>query len=271
MGEREIIENTKGGPITVSSLTADLRKLGLEAGMTVLVHSSLSGLGWVCGGPAAVILTLQAVLTEEGTLVMPAHSSGLSDPAHWEDPPVPASWWETIRREMPAFESDLSVTRGMGVIAETFRKGAGVLRSSHPTASFAAWGKHKERVVQDRHFDYSQNERSPLGRVYELDGWVLLLGVDYSKNTSFHLAEYKAAYPGKAIVHDGFPVVEDDVRKWRECEDILYRAEDFPELGAAFEESGEVRRGLVGQADVRLMRQRPLVDFAVRWMERNRT
>ena len=75
-------------PITEQALRASLRALGLRAGMTVLVHSSLSSLGWVCGGSTAVIRALLAVVGADGTLVMPAHSAG-SDPAGWENPPVP--------------------------------------------------------------------------------------------------------------------------------------------------------------------------------------
>lgn len=70
-------------PVTEQALRADLRALGgLRSGMTVLVHSSLSSLGWVCGGSTAVIRALLAVVGSAGTLVMPAHSAG-SDPAGW--------------------------------------------------------------------------------------------------------------------------------------------------------------------------------------------
>ncbi len=58
-------------PNTIKTITNDLRKLGLEKGMTVIVHSSLSSIGWVSGGAVAVVEALMNVITEEGTIIMP--------------------------------------------------------------------------------------------------------------------------------------------------------------------------------------------------------
>ena len=90
--------------VTEQSLTADLRALGVEEGMGVLVHSALSAVGWVSGGPVAVIRALLQAVGADGTLVMPAHSSSWSDPAGWKSPPAPAAWWDPIRATMPAFD-----------------------------------------------------------------------------------------------------------------------------------------------------------------------
>ena len=92
MAEAGLIERTGDRPVTPAELADDLRALGLRSGDVVLAHASLSALGWVCGGPVGVLDALAAVLGDDGTLVMPAHSSGLGDPAPWENPPVPESW-----------------------------------------------------------------------------------------------------------------------------------------------------------------------------------
>jgi aminoglycoside 3-N-acetyltransferase len=260
-------------PPTVTSLTADLRALGVEPGMTMLVHSSLRAIApWVVGGAQAVILALEAALTPDGTLVMPCHSSELSDPADWANPPVPSHWWELIRREMPAYQPDLTPTRHMGAIPENFRKQEGVVRSDHPQTSFAAWGKAAHLVTADHRLNSSLGEHSPLARIYDLDGWVLLLGVGHDSNTSLHLAEYRANFPGKALCRQGAPLLVDGVRQWVTFEDLDFgNTDDFPTLGAAFaQETGLVRSGKVGNAQAHLMPQRPLVDFAVTWMEQNR-
>lgn len=110
MSEADVIARTPF-PRTRQSLAADLRRLGVASGMVLLVHSSLSSLGWVCGGPVAIIQALMDVLTPQGTLVMPAHTGDYSEPANWNHPPVPSSWVPVIRATMPAFDPRLTPTR----------------------------------------------------------------------------------------------------------------------------------------------------------------
>ena len=165
MNECDTIRHTST-PATIHSLANDFAALGLREGMTVLVHSSLSSLGWVNGGSQAVIMALEQVLTSSGTLVMPTHSGDLSDPAYWQNPPVPEAWWGVIRDTMPAFDPELTPTRSMGKIPETFRKQEGVLRSGHPQVSFAAWGAMAARVTGGHTLEYSLGEGSPLARLY---------------------------------------------------------------------------------------------------------
>lgn len=260
-------------PATVESLQADFEALGVKKGMVLLVHSSLSALGWVCGGPVAVIIALQEVFGETGTLVMPTHSTDLSDPSQWKNPPVLESWWQTIRETMPAYDPDLTPTRSMGKIAETFRKQKGVLRSMHPQGSFCARGPQASSIINNHALAYGFGEHSPLARIYDLQGYVLLLGVDHSSNTSIHLAEYRADFPSKRVVQEGAPILQAGSRVWTTFEDIDLDDSDFDRLGEDFlhSDAGKVvQHGKVGIADCQLMPQRAIVDFAVNWLEKNR-
>jgi aminoglycoside 3-N-acetyltransferase len=270
MSEANVIKLTHT-PATVQSLMDDFSSLGVTPGMVVLLHSSLSALGWVCGGPVAVILALENLLGPTGTLVMPTHSGDLSDPAKWMNPPVPEAWWETIRQTMPAYDPNLTPTRGMGVIPECFRNQPGVLRSTHPQYSFAASGMRAAEIVKDHPLDFGMGDPSPLAKIYALDGYVLLLGVGHENNTSLHLAEYRANYPGKRVIQEGAPVMVENRRVWQKLQDIDLDDSDFQAIGLSFSKvTGRVQHSHIACAKAQLFPQRALVDYAVAWMEKNR-
>lgn len=270
MSEHDVVKKTSF-PATVGTLKSEFEALGIQSGMVLLVHSSLSALGWVCGGPVAVICALQEAVGLEGTLVMPAYTGGHTDPKNWENPPVPEAWKDTIRDEMPPFNPLCSPTRGMGRIAETFRSWPDVVRSNHPHCSFTAWGAHALNIVADHPLEYGMGEGSPLAKVYDLDGWVLLLGVGFDNNSSLHLSEYRADYPGKTYETNGSSMIVDGRREWVPIRDLVLESEDFVTMGEHLvAEMQIVRTGKVGESQSLLMPQRQLVDYGVDWMEGNR-
>lgn len=269
MSERDAIDAVDQ-PAMVASLVADLHALGLEPGATVMVHSSLSRLGYVAGGAQAVVTALLVALGPTGTLVMPTHSTGLSDPGGWSDPPVPEAWWDTLRAEMPAYDPALTPTREMGAVVECFRHLPGVRRSWHPTVSAAATGPNAETIVTGHELAHGLGERSPQARLYDLDGHILLLGIGHANNTSLHLGEYRSARADAPWSTHFSPVLVDGRRRWAAYPDLDVDHGDFDALGADFVDSGMERAGGVGVGTGRLMGARQLVDFAESWFRANR-
>jgi aminoglycoside 3-N-acetyltransferase len=269
MSEQKTIDRTKT-PLTVESLTAELRACGLADGQTVLVHMAMSKLVWVIGGAEAVILALLGAVGETGTIMMTTNSSNNTDPWEWQHPPVPEKWWDTIRGHTPAYNPLTTPTRGMGVVPELLRTWPGAHRSAHPAFSLAAVGPQAEFLTADHALTEDSGDRSPLGRLYELDGHVLLLGVNHWSNTSLHLAEFRADYPGKRNLRTGSAMLVDGERQWVTYETLTTEPDDFGEIGAAFDKAHNIKVRKVREAEVRFFRQRTLVDFAVAWMEAHR-
>ncbi len=259
----DIIANTPQ-PRTTQSIARDLRALGIREGDTIIVHCSLSSLGWINGGAVALILALTDVLTPEGTLVMPAHSGDWSDPINWNNPPVPEAWKQQIRDTMPAFDPAITPTRAIGTVAELFRTFPGVVRSSHPSLSFSARGKHAAAIVENHSLENALGEGSPLARLYDLDASVLLLGVGYGSNTSMHLSEYRSGV--RETIFSGAPILENGQRVWKQYQDIDFDSDEFHSIGADFEKQNSVRTGAVGSANCRLMKVKELVDFGTNWL-----
>ena len=259
-------------PLTVGRIAADLRDLGAEAGDTLLVHSSLSSLGWVAVGPSAVVDALLEVVGPEGTLVMPTHTTQYSDPTGWRNPPVPDDWVGRIRTERPPYRPAVTPTRGMGAIPECFRSYPDTTRSRHPTYSFAAQGPDAEFVVGDHSYDHGLGEGSPLARVYDRDGTVLMLGTGYDTNTSFHLAEHRADREQTVSTHEVPVIGPDGDRETVTYEQLDYDSGDFAAVGRDFEDERPeaVAEGTVGLANAKLVAQRDLVDYGAAWFEKNR-
>ncbi|QQK77692.1 AAC(3) family N-acetyltransferase [Salicibibacter cibarius] len=258
MSQSELIQQSKA-PQTRTSLANDLRKLGLDEGMVIIVHSSMKSLGWVCGGPVAVIQALQEVITPKGTIIMPAHSADVSDPREWGNPAIPEEWVTEVINELPPFDPNVTPTVAMGTIAESFRTYPDVKRSYHPVHSFSVWGKNREEIARNHSLDNGLGDDSPLGFIYRNSGYVLMLGTDYETNTSMHYGEHKAT--GIKEVKKMSPILENDQKVWKAFTEIDYDEEKFPAVGEKFEQEYELRKGYVGHAFSRLIYQPDLVEY----------
>lgn len=225
-----------------------------------MVHSSLRELGWTVGGAVTVIRALLEVLGSEGTLVMPAESPQVSDPAGWNDDRVRPEWHDTIREHLPVFDPRTTPTT-MGTIAEAFRTYPGTRRSNHSLVSVCANGRDAQEITAEHSLQFCEGRGTPFEKLYDLDAHTLLLGVGFNRCTSLHYAE--SLVPGRRTSVSRFPVIENGKRVWVEKPDM---ASDggihFPEVGKRFVETGRVRAGRIGSAHSLLFSTRDLVNFA---------
>ena len=227
-------------------LVRQLLGLGVQPGAVLLAHTSFSKVRPVEDGPKGLIEALQAALGPEGTLVMPSMTS---DDDHPFDPKrTPCAW--------------------RGVVADTFWRLRGVLRSDSP-AAFAAIGPQATRIVAPHPVDLPHGLDSPVARVCELDGQVLLLGVGHDADTTVHVAESLAGVRYRARKHvvllkDGKPTRFD---YW----EIDHCCQKFNLVDRWLDEKGLQSRGKVGNAEARLVRSRDVVAVVLERLNANET
>jgi aminoglycoside 3-N-acetyltransferase len=252
--------------VTTADLVRDLRALGLRRGQTLMVHSSLRSLGRVLGGAPAVVRALLAALGPDGTLVMPAFSPEVSDPARWPDRPFPDEEVERARAHVPTFDPDTTPT-SMGAVPECFRRWPGARRGPHPQVSVCALGPRAEEVVAPHPLAWGQGAGSPFERLSRMDAGLLLLGVGFNRATLLHYAE--SLVPNRREKTRRIPAGDGPERRWLEAPDV---GDDlnthFPAIGAAFLAEGRARTGKVGAAEAILACAGDLVPFASSYLAR---
>jgi aminoglycoside 3-N-acetyltransferase-4 len=218
-----------------ATLVTQLRELGVRTGGVLLVHTSFRAVRPVAGGPSGLIAALREALGPEGTLVMPS----------WGDDDA-----------TPFDPATTPVAPDLGVVAETFRHLPGIERSAHPFA-FAAIGPAAARITGDPLPLPPHAPASPVGRVHELDGQVLLLGVGHDADTTIHLAELLAGVPYGVPKHctalrDGRAVRVEYLENDHCCE-------RFALADGWLRARGLQAEGPVGHAHARLARSRDIV------------
>lgn len=222
-----------------AELVKQLSAVGAEAGDILLVHTAFRNVRPVAGGPLGLIDALREVLGPEGTLVMPSWSG--NDDELFDKASSP-------------------VTSDLGVTADMFWRLPGVRRSDHVHA-FAAAGPAAQAIVADPLPLPPHIPASPVGRVFDLDGKILLLGTDHSSNTTLHLAELLADVPYRST--STCTVLENGVLKRIDYGENNHCCIRFALADGWLRGEGLQREGRVGHAEARLMRSRDLVRLAV--------
>src|SRR5262249_42288298 len=140
-------------------------------GAVLLVHSSLSALGYVPGGPETVIRALIDSVGPDGTVVVPTHS--------WQE-------MEDGSRTFDVRRTGVCV----GAIPEYFRRRPGAVRRLHPTHSVAAIGPISDWLTAGHESSETPcGPGSPYVKILDRDGQILFLGTSLKSNTAFHTIE----------------------------------------------------------------------------------
>ena len=235
-----MLENQTGrNELSRAEVTEQLRALGVKKGGVLLVHTSFRATRPVEGGPLGLIDALRDAVGPGGTLVMPSWSGDDDEP--FDPMTTPAS-------------------PSLGVVADTFWRLPGVRRSNHCHA-FAAAGPAAARITSDPLPLPPHIPESPVGRVHDLGGQVLLLGVGHDADTTLHLAELLAGVPYRVpryctVLQDGRPVQIDYGENDHCCERFAFADEWLRARGLQSE-------GRVGYAHARLARARDVVAVAL--------
>ncbi|MCK5879994.1 MAG: AAC(3) family N-acetyltransferase [Holophagae bacterium] len=203
-----------------------LRRLGLGEGDHVILHSALSSIGHVLGGADTVVDAFLEVVGETGTLVVPTFGS-------------------------------------LGIITDTVKNRPDAVESIHPLASVAAIGAKAEEFCTDHwKAPTAHGAGTPYHRLSKQGGTICLLGVDHDRNTTLHTVEALLKLPylsrtGKKT----FDTPEGKQTKSWSCFPGPHR--DFIGLDRMLIESGKQKIGTLGNATVRLIKSRDLVDLCM--------
>lgn len=260
---------------TRNHLVADLLRLGLKSNDDVMLHASVRAVGGVHGGPDEIHQAAGQVIQPGGTLLMYVGcQDGFDEVGRGF---LSAEEEAQVLEHQPFFSFAYARSaRDFGTLAEFFRSSPGTVCSEHVGARIAARGHRADWFTADHPWNYGYGIGSPLHKLCQDGGKVLLLGSRHDEVTLLHYAEHIAAFDGKRIVRYKVPLERDGERVWVDCEEFNTSAEGVhPAWPANFFEiivddfiakhGGSVlcRRGPVGSAESVLMDARALVEHAL--------
>jgi aminoglycoside 3-N-acetyltransferase len=229
--------------LTFRDFSVGLRKLEIDHARPVIAHASLSAFGEVHGGADTI---LGALLMAFNTLIMPTftYKTMITPEVGPPDNAITYGSGKDANRLAEFFHPAMPADRLMGRLAEALRQHPKAHRSSHPILSFA--GVNADEALNAQMCD---EPFTPIHALKNDQGWVLLLGVDHTVNTSIHYAEWTAgrkqfvrwALTPKGVVECG---------GWPGC------SNGFQAIAPRLE--GVTRKAQVGQSEIQAV---PLVEL----------
>lgn len=257
---KHLIEDGIVDIATKEDILAQLANAGIQRGMLVLVDADCTALGYITGGVQTFIDALMGTLGYDGTIVMPAFTPSNLDPACHGSEKIMRENWDLVRDHAVPFDRKLSAPETKDPLIHQFLRNEGVLRSYHPIYSFAAWGKYA-KIICDKHpLHFGLSKDSPLGKLSELNGYVLLAGCGYEACTMFQLARYNGnQLPIKIL---SAPIEQNTHRIWKDMLDLELDHTGFEVIGEVMEERKIVKNMYINAARCRFFSAREAVNIA---------
>lgn len=215
----------------------------------VIAHASLRPFGYIQGGADTVLRAMLASF--DSSIVMPTHTYKtkiIPDVGPPNNGIAYASGQEANKMAEP-FHLDMRADPMMGILPETLRNHPFVTRTAHPILSFAGINADAALSTQTLY-----DPLAPIGALAEQDGWVLLLAVDHTANTSIHYAEKLAGR--KQFI------------RWALMDDRVVECPSFPGDSSGFQAieeyvKADTRRVDVGKAYIQAIPLKRLFDEVV--------
>lgn len=262
------------GMTSRSQLAADFRRLGVEAGDTIMLHASIRAVGPIAGGPDQIHLALKDALTDAGTLMMYA-----SCPQHYDEIGrgnlTPDEERELLEKLPPFDPYTARASRDNGALVELLRTYPGSTVNPH-VARFVVWGRRAAELIATQPWDYAFGRDSALERFVNANGRILLLGSDHDAVTFLHYPEHIVDIPNKRIARFRVPTDVDGTRVWRDMAEVdtadagahpNWPERFFARIVDAYLQQTHNTGALVGNARSFLIDARGLLDFSLRVMQ----
>ena len=225
--------------ITKEDILKQLETFQVAQGKPVLVHTSLKAIGEIDGGAETLLSALITYFSQNGGLLC-----------------VPTHTWNKKVMDMRKAETCV------GVLANIASVHPDAVRSLHPTHSMAVFGdreKALEFVRKEASVDTPTHPEGAYGNFYREDGYILLIGVDHTKNTFLHCVEEKLEVPGRLTKHmvERTIIHKDGTEEtrhlyWFDESEILDVSANFGKFEPAFRYYECIKDGFIGNANVQL-------------------
>lgn len=220
-----------------------LQDLGVRKGMTILLQGDMTRLGYIVGEEQTVLDALMECVGYEGTIVMPSFTPHLCDPANKKER-IARFHWNRYREGTPAFHRKKTLPKTYQTLLMQFLHNEGVLRSYHPLYSFAAWGKYAKLICDKHPLHFGLNEDSPLGKLEELNAFVVMLGTTMEESVAFSLAHYKKHLLPIKVMYA--PIENNRKVQWKAMLDLDLQNVNYESCCRAMEERKVVRQAYLG-------------------------